>query len=72
MKHRATRVSIQARILAVMGLIALGMAALIVVGVTSIKERMLLEREVSMNHVVDVALGVVEAYVAEEESGNLT
>lgn len=72
MQQRSKRVSIQARILAVVGVIALGVAVLIVVSVTAVKDRMMLERELAMQHIVEVALGVAEGYVAQEQSGELT
>ncbi len=72
MKHRSNRVSIQARILAIVGVIALGVAALIAAGATAVKDRMMLERELAMQHIVEVALGVVEGYVAQEQAGELT
>ncbi|MFP5359186.1 MAG: cache domain-containing protein, partial [Actinomycetes bacterium] len=70
---RAVRaMSIQARIWAIVALIALGMATVILVGALTVRERMMTERENATRQVVEVGVQIVDSYVAQAASGELT
>ncbi|WP_062388856.1 methyl-accepting chemotaxis protein [Demequina iriomotensis] len=63
--------SIQARILAIVAMIAVGMVMLITLGSVTIENRMLSERQDATQQVVELAVQIVDSYVGEEQAGNL-
>ncbi|WP_062307057.1 methyl-accepting chemotaxis protein [Demequina subtropica] len=63
--------SIQARILGIVALIAVGMGMLITLGSVTIENRMMSERKDATQQVVELAVQIVDSYVGEEQAGNL-
>ncbi|MDN4473123.1 methyl-accepting chemotaxis protein [Demequina zhanjiangensis] len=64
--------SIQARIVTILALTTVGMAALIALGGAAIEDRMMAERQSGTRQVVELAAQVIERNVALAEDGTLT
>lgn len=64
--------SIQNKIFIIIGMLGAGLAALVVLASLQIQKSVMTERKVATRQVVEEALGVVQAYAAMAESGQLT
>jgi len=63
---------IRTRMIALVALVAVGLATLTVVAVGGIERRILAERTTATQHVVESALGVVESWAARADAGDVT
>lgn len=70
--RRFPALSIQSKIFIVVGMLGAGLAALVLLASMQIEKSVMTERKVATRQVVEEALGVVKAFAARADSGELT